>query len=123
MFDHQLQVLDCLHYVLLAIFEEPPPLIAGRQVVVGDDVVDPMQHPPLIVLDLWLLRRVKPRRILLARHQLFKQWIHRLQSLSDSLGTYIKLLQGDLHVYQSLIQVLLIEQPRAFLDMRIYLPA
>ena len=67
MFDHQLQVLDCLHYVLLAVFKEPPPLIAGRQVVVGDDVVDPMQHPPLIVLDLWLLRRVKPRRILLAR--------------------------------------------------------
>jgi hypothetical protein len=55
MFNHELQILDCLHYVLLAVFEEPPPLITGCQVVVGHDVVDPMKHPPLIVLDGWIL--------------------------------------------------------------------
>ena len=55
MFDHQLQMLDCLHYVLLAVFEEAPSLITGCQVVVGDDVVDAMKHPPLVVLDLRLL--------------------------------------------------------------------
>jgi hypothetical protein len=49
MFDHQLQVFNCLDYVLLAILEEPTPLVAGRQVIVGDDIVDSMQHPPLIL--------------------------------------------------------------------------
>jgi hypothetical protein len=55
MFDHQLQILDCLHYVLLAVFEEPPSLITGCQVIVGDYVIYPMKHPPFIVLDGWLL--------------------------------------------------------------------
>ena len=46
---HQLQVLYCLNYILLAIFEETPPLVAGRQIIVGDDIIYPVQHPPLIL--------------------------------------------------------------------------
>ena len=78
-------MLDGLRDMELAFFKKSSTLVTGSKVVVGDDVIDPVQHTPVLVIGLAL------GFVLLV--EFVKQGIHRLNFMR-LVNTYIQFLQG-----------------------------